>query len=241
MSTTATLGKTQAYIDTQVGTATGWRAQKKAIKGGPFITVSREGGAGGSSFAGRLIQELNARVLPGETVWTLYDGNIVEKFLGDANLPSQLRRFLPEDRIPAIMASIGEVVGLHPDLWTLVSRTNETIRRLAELGHAVIVGRGGNFATEGLLNGINIRLVGSPTGRAKRLASAHNCSLEEAAAKIHRLDAARRDYVRSAFGREVAETSAYDLIINTDTFTIAECVDAVMALLRRKELVRDGP
>lgn len=234
MSKTPALGKAKAYIDTETNWFNSHTSYLPHGEDGPFITISREAGTGGSIFGKALVQELDARRDPLGPRWTLFDSELVEQVLTEAALPSRLARFLPEDRIPAIVAAVGEIIGLHPDLWTLVERTNETVRRLVMLGHTVIVGRGGNFATYGIRNGLNIRLVGSVAARARRMAAARCCTITQAEAMNRKIDEARRDYVRSAFRRDVTEVAAYDLIINTDTIGLADSVDAVLGLLSRR-------
>ena len=238
MNTTPALGKAKAYIDSETNRVPTQPAHFPHSEDGPFITVSREAGTGGSAFAKALVKELDARDAGGGgPQWTLFDSELVQQMLLEANLPTRLARYLPEDRIPAVVSAVGEILGLHPDLWTLVERTNETVRRLAMLGHTVIVGRGGNFATMGIANGFNIRLIGSAALRAKRMSDAQSCSLYESALLIRKIDAARRHYVQSAFDRDVDDTGAYDLVVNTNSLSTMEAVDAVLAVLSRRRLV----
>ena len=240
MDITPAITKAKAYIDVETNWFRGKTAYLPHGEDGPYITISREAGSGGSIFAKALVQELNARRGPHSPEWTLFDSELVQQMLSEANLPSRLARFLPEDRIPAVVSAIGEIVGLHPDLWTLVRRTNETVRRLAALGHTVIVGRGGNYAAAGVANGLNLRLVGSPMGRARRVASIRGCTLSEAETHLRKIDSARRVYVKSAFDREVSDVSAYDIVLNTDTISVADGVSSVLTLLARRWLARAG-
>lgn len=228
MNSTPALGKAKAYIETNF--LPKQPSQSLHVKDGPFITISRASGTGGSAFAKALVKEIEARDAGGSP-WTVFDSELVQQMLLDADLPARLARYLPEDRIPAIVSAVGEILGLHPDLWTLVERTNKTVRRLAALGRAVIVGRGGNFATVGLANGLNIRLIGSPERRASRIAEARGCTFDDALASVRKVDIARRDYVLSAFGRDVDDATAYDLVLNTDSLSTQEAVEAVLAVL----------
>ena len=110
---------------------------------GPFVTLSRESGLGGNAFA----EMLAPRLPPGnEHPWSVYSANLIDEMLRTNRLPAHLARFLPEDRVSEFNATIGEVVGLHPNLWMLVSKTNEMIRRIARGGHAILLGRGANIA-----------------------------------------------------------------------------------------------
>lgn len=239
MNSTPALGKAKAYIDVETNFAPTQPSHYPHAEDGPFITISRATGTGGAAFARAIVQEL-ARREGGGDPWTVFDSELVQQMLVEANLPARLARYLPEDRIPAVVSAVGEILGLHPDLWTLVERTNETVRRLAMLGRTLIVGRGGNFATAGLANGFHLRLIGSHERRASRLAENQGCTFDDAMALVRKVDAARRHYVLSTFGRNVDDPVAYDLVLNTDSLSMAEGVDAVMAVLSRRRLVPAG-
>src|SRR5581483_7758819 len=85
---------------------------------GPFVTISRESGAGGSAVAHALVERLEAE----HGQWAVYSANLMDEMLLSAGLPPRLARFLPEDRISEIEATIGEIIGLHPNLWTLIDK-----------------------------------------------------------------------------------------------------------------------
>lgn len=193
-----------------------------------FITISRESGAGGSSLALLLARKLNSEAPEGVT-WKIFGGNVITQMLQANHLPDHLARFLPEDRVPEINATIGELVGLHPSLWELMQKTNETIRQLATGGNVILVGRGANFATAGLAGGVHVRLVAPAAYRARYFAQAHSTSEADALGHIAKADAARRRYVSANFSANVENPSAYDLLINTAQVPLAEAAGLVAA------------
>lgn len=199
----------------------------------PFITLSRECCSGGSSLAGLLAEKLN-REGPLGTSWEIFGGNVIDRMLAANQLPGQLARFLPEDRVPEVSATIGEIVGRHPSLWNLVQKANETMRRLAKDGQAILVGRGANFATAGLGGGIHVRLVAPADYRARYYARRFGVGEAEALAHNAACDAARRRYVQAHFGADVADPAAYDLVINTAQVPLAEAADLIAAHLRAR-------
>jgi len=197
----------------------------------PFITISRESCAGGSGLAQTLALKLNGEA-PLGTRWGIFGGNVVHQMLVANHLPDQLARFLPEDRVPEVSATIGEIVGRHPSLWELVQKTNQTMQVLAKDGYVILVGRGANFATAGLRGGIHVRLVAVADHRARYYAERFKVTEAEALKENARCDAARRRYVQAHFGADVADPAAYDLVINTTHVPIAEAADMVAAHLR---------
>jgi cytidylate kinase len=191
----------------------------------PFVTISRESGTGGSTLARLLLERLAQE--PGIPPWSFYSGNLIEEMLRMNDLPSYLGRFLPEDRISEFNASVGEIVGLHPNLWSLVAKTNELIRQLARAGHVILLGRGANFATANISHGLHVRLVGSTASRAARTAQWLSLPPDIARAYNALRDAARRRYVRSIFDAEITEPSAYNLMFNVERVSIATIVDTL--------------
>jgi cytidylate kinase len=201
--------------------------------GGPFVTVSRESGSGGSSFARALAGRLE-QVLPGHAPWTVFDRNLVELMLQSEHLSPRIARFLPEDKVSEIDASIGELLGLHPSLWQLIQRTNELMRQLARTGCVVLVGRGANCATESVAGGLHVRLVAPADFRARQTAREIGVTEDAAVDYNLRVDAARRSYVRAVFETDLTRASLYDLLVNRATVPLEEAVELATMLLRAR-------
>jgi hypothetical protein len=222
MNTLPFFQKAEAYLNIQL-THSGPGGFPQPV--GPFVTLSRESGTDGSALARALADRLPA----GEGhPWAVYSGNLIEEMLRNNNLPPHLARYLPEDRISELEASVGEVVGLHPSLWMLVAKTNELMRQLARSGHAILLGRGANFATLDLPHGIHVRLVARPAFRDTHAARTLGISLGEATARNAERDAARQRYVRATFSANLADPTAYDLVINAAQVPFAAMVDLVV-------------
>ena len=200
--------KAESYLNIQL-TRTGPGGTPHAA--GPFVTISRESGTGGTALARALAARLPTF---DDHPWQVYSGNLIEEMLRTNHLPPHLARFLPEDRISEVDASVGEVVGLHPNLWMLVEKANALIRHLARGGHAIILGRGANFATHNLPQGVHVRLVARPAYRDARVARQLGMDVAEATAWNAGRDAARQRYVRATFSANAADPTAYDLVIN---------------------------
>jgi cytidylate kinase len=219
------LERTGGYFEAQLRDSRAPWAKAPA----PFITISRDSCAGGSGLAQILLQKLTG------DVWTSVGGNVINQMLAANHLPEQIARFLPEDSVPEVNATIGEMVGLHPSLWELMQKANQTIRQLAKTGHVILVGRGANFATAGLVGGIHVRLIAPVDQRARYYAQRFNVSESAALAHNAKCDAARRRYVKAHFNADVADPAAYDLVINTGHVPLTEAADMVITHLRAIE------
>ena len=89
--------------------------------------------------------------------------------LEDADLPQEIARLVLEDKDTTVQAIIGEVLGLHPSMWTIFHHTSDTILKVDRLGRCIIVGRGAEIITARLKCGIHIRLVAPETTRLVHL------------------------------------------------------------------------
>ncbi|MFT3870018.1 MAG: cytidylate kinase family protein [Nibricoccus sp.] len=199
-----------------------------------FITISKQSGSGGSSFARMLARHLNAEAPAGKT-WTVLEGNLAARLLEECSMPAYLSRFLPEDKTPEPHAFIGEMIGLHPNIWNLLEKTNQAMREIARRGNVILVGRGANFATAEIPGGIHIRLVAPPEKRARYFAQLYDVTEEEARAINAKRDAATRRYVSANFNANIEDVRAYNLVLNTSQVQLAEAVGMVSGLLHKRQ------
>ncbi|HWX22261.1 MAG TPA: cytidylate kinase-like family protein [Candidatus Binatia bacterium] len=197
------------------------------------ITISRQAGAGGHAVAAKLVEILQAQAQAGACPWTVFDRNLVEKVLEDHHLPKRLARFMPEDRISEISDTMDELFGLHPPSWILVRQMADTILRLAELGHVILIGRGANVITSRLGYVFHVRLVGSLEKRVRHLQELQHLTPKAAFELAEREDLGRKRYLKKYFNKEINDPLLYHLVINTDLVPHDEAAqmitEAVMA------------
>lgn len=180
----------------------------------PSITISREAGAGALTI-GKLVLEVLRKNHHGAVPWTLFDRNLVEKVIVDHALPERLGQFMPEDKSDYVNSMIEEILGLHPDPRTLVEHTVDTVLRVAAVGNAIIVGRGGNIITSRLPNVLHVRLVAPLESRIRRIRRHRNLTEREARLYISAADRGRERYVKHYFNENVADPLHYHLVLNT--------------------------
>lgn len=108
----------------------------------PFITISRQTGAGARTLGQRLQRLLDADMPLVENQWTLFDRDLVQTAMREHGLPERFARYLPEAHVSEIGSLISELLGLHPPIWELNQDVFETLIHLANLGGVILVGRG---------------------------------------------------------------------------------------------------
>ncbi len=179
-------------------TVRGKRPQKTA----PFVTLSRQYGAGGHTVADLLQRELNSASEAGAG-WTVFDKDLVKVVLAEHGLPEEMARYLQEKKVSEIRDIFEELCGLHPPAFVLIRKTNETLLHLAALGHVILVGLGSPFVTRALKGGLHVRLVGSKEKRIRHAADYYGISVKEAAKRLEVEDLGSRDYARQNFDADL--------------------------------------
>ena len=197
----------------------------------PAITIARQTGARGITICTRLHCKLQEKDAKDPLRWTLFDSELSKEILKQHNLPEHLEKFIPEDAVSEFQATVNEMLGRHPSLWTLFEDTKETVAHLANIGHCILVGRGGNHIAGHLHNVLNVRLIGSTNKRLKYVTNNLQISESEAAALIKRDDHARRAYVKQHFHCDIDDPFNYDLVINTDRLSDEAVVDQIITAL----------
>jgi len=202
---------------------------------GPIVTISREAGARGNSIAIALIAELEASdVISKFRPWTLFNQNLIDTVIREHNLPEQTAEYFPEDKPEEIRALIGEILGLHPGVYNSARKVAETIRRLANAGNAIVVGRGANLIAANVKHAVHVRLIGEHATRVRHFSKLHKLTAEAAEEEVTKRDRARKRYIRTNFDRDIDDPRQYDLVINTDRFTNAAVARIVRDALEEK-------
>lgn len=190
----------------------------------PFITLSRQAGAGGITISRKLSAYLKEHDLDAHDGcgWSVFDKNIVEEVLKDHRLSEQIADFMPEDKVSEIDDILDNLFGLHPPAWTLVKKTSETLARLASLGRVILVGRGAHLVCRKLPGGTHVRLIGSFARRVAHIQEYFGFDREHAVRFIEEEDRGRRNYLRKYFGRDIDDPLLYDMVLNTDEVSYEE-------------------
>lgn len=178
------------------------------------VTISRQTGCGALAVAEKLGHYLRENSKNGAP-WTVLDRNLIDKVLEDHNLPAYLARFLPEDRASQLEDFLSEIFGVHPPSHTIVMQTAETILKLAAVGHAILIGRGGNVVTARLPDVLHVRLVAPFEKRVEHAHQYYNMAMADAQKFCLREDYGRARYLKKYFNADIDDPLIYHLIINT--------------------------
>ena len=200
----------------------------------PFVTISRQAGAGAETVAQLVAKKLDATAGKDDQPWTVFDKNLIAKVLEDQHLPQDIAKLVHEDKDTTVQAIVGELLGVHPSMWTIFHHTSDTILKLARIGRAIIVGRGGNIITAKLKGGVHIRLVAPERVRLAHLKTHFKLDDKAAQKFLHDEDAGRRRYVKTNFDRDIDDPLLYDAVLNTSTLGFERTADLIAAMVAAK-------
>lgn len=207
----------------------------RGIEPQPFVTVSRESGAGGVTVGHRLRERLCAEDKRARSPWLWFDRELIQKAADDHHLPQEIASLMDQSQYDRLLRWVDELTGRYPSWSTVVRKTNETIIQLARMGNVILAGRGANVVTRSLAGGVHVRLVGSLPQRVAHVAEYYHLSRAEAEKFVTREDHARAMYVKDYFSEDIADPHAYDVTINTDHVGFE---DAVSIMIERVARVR---
>lgn len=192
----------------------------------PIITISRECGAGGRSLASILAERIG---------FTMWDKALVSAISEAGGGEESFVTMLDERRLAAIEEMIHGLMS-SPHIPTNINYHRTLLRvveAIAEKGGSIIVGRGANFICDPA-DRLAIRLVMPQDERVAAYARREDVPINKARRLIIEIDRARDGFVQQYFRRAVDDPAAYDLTLNSGTFTLEEIADLVVEAYEKK-------
>ncbi|MBI5624610.1 MAG: cytidylate kinase-like family protein [Elusimicrobia bacterium] len=195
----------------------------------PFITISREPGAGGHSLAEALLAEFRRRPETDELQgWGVFDQKLCETVAQDPKLRVSMQSLIREEYRGELADYISQAVAGTSAQSTVLAKVFETVRSLAWLGKVVIVGRAAACATRGFSHGIHVRLIAGREHRVRRMMGSLRADRREAERIMREQEDFRAALVRDYFQRDIADPHLYDCVWNVEKVPL-ERVSRVLA------------
>ncbi len=111
----------------------------------------------------------------------------------------------------------------------------DAIKKLAEDGSCVIVGRCADYALADFDHVINVFIRGDLEDRIKWVSKRMDVTESKAKDMIHKKDKQRSSYYNYYTSKKWGDTRSYDLSLNTSKLTIDQCVDMIIAFQQMME------
>jgi cytidylate kinase len=190
----------------------------------PYVTISRQSGAYGTTIAEMLAEYLSKRERRRDAVWAIFDKELIKKVIEDNKFPGKYEQYFNEYAMPAIQDIMEDLLRVHPPHETLVRKMSETILKLSSIGYVIILGSGGNIITKKVPNGIHVRLICSLEKRISHMKEYLGISEKETRDYVIKEDRSRDDYIKKYFHKNIDDASLYDVVINMDTVPLDDAV-----------------
>lgn len=186
---------------------------------GPYVTISREVGAGGSEIARGVGRELG---------WEVLDREIVDIMANEYGLPHQAAELMDEKHPTWIEDWFACWFNGYDYSASAYLHWLKRILLLAgQHGQVVIVGRGAQFVLpkEG---GISVRILAPREFRIDQVVTRKGLSARKAAAYIDENDRRHQDFAKEFLNHDATDPHMYDIVLNIEKLTVADAVSHIV-------------
>jgi cytidylate kinase len=210
--------------------ATRPRVTRKAL---PFVTISREAGAGGWALASSLVDLLNRRDRS-TPPWQSFDRALVERVAEDHHISERLIESL-EDVSHNWLKDILSALTVAPSELAVYKRLAQTIRAIAQVGNAVIVGRGGVFVTRDMATGVHVRLVAPLEHQIKNTMSYYDLERDAAVKRVEEVDRNREAFFKRYCRADIPYADLFTVSFNTAKVSEQRIAEMLLPLIPSPE------
>ena len=205
----------------------------------PAIAITRMVGSSAEDIARILAESLDAVYL---------DREIIARTAGLAGVSEETIQ--EAQKVPSFLERIAELLGQYPSFEMMMSMpsgsvepppmsmdsyrhlTEDVIRSAARNELAVIVGHGSPIILRDQPGVLRVFIHGSRTRRIERLMAEENMNRARAEKYVQRVDQEWRDFIRNYYNAEWRNPDLYDVVLNTDRFSIQSAADIILTAFR---------
>ncbi|MEF9945136.1 MAG: cytidylate kinase-like family protein [Lachnospiraceae bacterium] len=204
------------------------------------ITIGREFGSGGREIANRLGTALGIKV---------YDKEMLERAAKESGICEEL--FETHDERPTnsflyslVMDtySLGYSSGTYTDMpinHKVFLAQFDAIKKIADEGPCILVGRCADYALDTYPNCISIFIHASMEAKIRRIARIHNLTDAKAKDMIVKTDKKRSSYYDYYTNKRWGDAQSYDLCMSSSKLGIAGTVDVIRQYVEIREAASD--
>ncbi|NEX02008.1 Cytidylate kinase [Pseudobutyrivibrio sp. NOR37] len=186
-----------------------------------IITISRQFGAGGSTIGQAVAERLGYYYCDKDM--------IVRTAIESGNLsPEEIRYY--DEKVPKEFGFGQSLFDFYnkPLDERLFNAQREAIRKVAEKGNCVIVGRNANFILKEYDKSLHVFISASERFRLKRMmGKMPDVPEAKVLERLHSVDKARKKYCKYYTHTEFGNAEFYDLSVKSSTLGIDNCVDII--------------
>ena len=212
----------------------------KNIYPGPVITLSREVGCPAKILAMALIKRLNSmkRDRAKEHPWRWISKEIMMESAKELNVDTSQIQHVFDYKSRGVLEDLLLAQSKNYYKSDLKIRTTiaKVIRKFANEGNAVIVGRGGVAITRDIPKSLHVFLEAPLEWRALRVSDKHEFSIEQARNYAQNIDK-KRTHFRDFFQGKGNDYTRFDIKLNCMTLEQDEIVDIIVGALKSRLMI----
>lgn len=209
--------------------------RERTMNNKTIITIGRQFGSGGREIGRRLAEKLG---IP------FYDKELLTHAAQESGLSHEVMTYFDEQPTNSLlyslstgMYSMGEVGVSNymlPVNQQVFQAQFDSIRKLAEQGSCVIVGRCADYVLEKHPHVVNVFIYGDLQKRMERVAEYDGVDLAEAKSRVAKSDKRRASYYNFYSGKKWGTAGSYDLCINSSAVGYDNAVELIARFAQMK-------
>lgn len=203
------------------------KEEKKTI-----VTISREFGSGGRLIGKKLAEKLNV---------PFYDKQLLDMIAEESGFCREMIEGAEKRAKNSFLYSLASAMGTGeagPESLSLNERfflaQFDTIRKIADEGSCVIVGRCSDYILRGIPEATHIFVYAEEEDKIKRAVEEYGVPEEEVKKMMKDTDKARANYYSYHTGRKWGEHVNYNMSIDSGYLNIDDIVDLILIYTERK-------
>lgn len=202
-----------------------------------IITIGRQFGSGGHEIGELLAKKLG---IP------FYDRNLVKMAAEELHITEEQAELEDEKKSMSIVSNYNLAMGGYNDFMAnaefyapvgrdLYAVQSAIIKKLAQKGSCVIVGRCADYVLKDYPGCINVFICASKEDRKNRVMDKYHLSERKAAEKMKKIDRERKYYYETYSGKEWGSIQSHQILMNSSLLGKEKIVEYLAALYKEQQ------
>lgn len=202
-----------------------------------IITIGRQFGSGGHEIGELLAKKLG---IP------FYDRNLVKMAAEELHITEEQAELEDEKKLMSIVSNYNLAMGGYNDFMAnaefyapvgrnLYAVQSAIIKKLAQKGSCVIVGRCADYVLKDYPGCINVFICASKEDRKNRVMDKYHLSERKAAEKMKKIDRERKYYYETYSGKEWGSIQSHQILMNSSLLGKEKIVEYLAALYKEQQ------
>ncbi|MBQ8287490.1 MAG: cytidylate kinase-like family protein [Clostridia bacterium] len=192
------------------------------------IVINRQYASGGREIAHILSERLS---IP------FYDGRLLQMAAEEYGLSHGVLKDYDEKKMGSLLYSVAVSAGVGSNQqmlpYAIFQAQSETIRRLADAGPCILIGRCADYVLRDHCKFLNVFIYAtSMDARVKRAVEVDGIAEKDAISYITKKDRQRKEHYNFHTDKQWGKMTEYDLCLNSSAIGYEACADAIIEALK---------